>query len=692
MKDKVFGVLQRIGRSFMLPIAILPIAGLFLGIGGSFTNETMLETYGLTGIMGKGTFIYDVLLVLSAAGSVVFDNLPLIFAIGVAIGMAKSEKAVAALSGAISFLVMHASISALIEANGGVENMLSGSTASVLGLTSLQMGVFGGIIVGLGVAALHNRFYKIELPQVLSFFCGTIFVPIISGIVYLVVGIIMFFIWPTIQMGINALGNLVLNSGYIGTWIYGVLERALIPFGLHHVFYLPFWQTALGGVAEVGGRLVEGAQNIFFAELGTAGIEHFNVNATRFMAGKFPFMIFGLPGAAFAMYRCARTEKRKIAGGLLLSAALTAMLTGITEPIEFTFLFVAPLLYIIHCILAGLSFMLMHLLNVGVGMTFSGGIIDLFLFGVLQGNAKTDWLNVIWVGLIYFVIYYFVFSFLIKKFDYKTPGREEDNEETKLYTRKDVEARKSAKNEKSEKSGKNEISEMILSGLGGKENISDLDCCATRLRITVHNPEIVSENLLKQSGAAGVIKKGNGIQVIYGPKVTVIKSDLEDYIKNLKNNSNTNKNNSSTTEIYSPLDGKVIALKEINDEAFSSGMLGNGIGIIPKDGKIYSPVSGKIDNISDSKHAIGIKSDNGEDILIHVGIDTVKLGGEPFKVLVKENEIVRKGQLICEADLEKIRKSGFDTTTPVLVCSGEKIKDIKYGDVTKDTVIFRTEK
>ncbi len=413
MKDKIFGVLQRIGRSFMLPIAILPIAGLFLGIGGSFTNETMLETYGLTNIMGKGTFIYDVLLVLSAAGSVVFDNLPLIFAIGVAIGMAKSEKAVAALSGAIAFLIMHASIGALIQANGGVENMLSGSTASVLGITSLQMGVFGGIIVGLGVAALHNRFYKIQLPQVLSFFGGTRFIPIISGIVYLIVGIIMFFIWPTIQMGINALGNLVLNSGYIGTWIYGILERALIPFGLHHVFYLPFWQTALGGVYEVGGKLVEGAQNIFFAELGTPGIEHFNVNATRFMAGKFPFMIFGLPGAAFAMYRCARTEKRKVAGGLLLSAALTAMLTGITEPIEFTFLFVAPLLYIIHCIFAGLSFMLMHLLNVGVGMTFSGGIIDLFLFGVLQGNAKTDWINVIWVGLIYFVIYYFVFSYLI---------------------------------------------------------------------------------------------------------------------------------------------------------------------------------------------------------------------------------------------------------------------------------------
>ena len=532
MKDKIFGILQRVGRSFMLPIAILPVAGLFLGIGGSFTNETMLEAYGLLKIMGPGTFIYSILSVMNAAGSVVFDNLPLIFAMGVAIGMAKKEKEVAALSGAVAFLIMHASIGALININGGVESMLAGSTVSVLGITSLQMGVFGGILVGLGVAALHNRFYKIEFPQVVSFFGGTRFVPIISAIVYLVVGILMFYIWPTVQSGIYSLGDLVRSSGYAGTWIYGIIERALIPFGLHHVFYLPFWQTAVGGTAVVAGTVVEGAQNIFFAQLADPSVKHFSVEATRFMAGKFPFMIFGLPGAALAMYKCAKDNKKKVVGGLLVSAALTAMITGITEPLEFTFLFVAPVLYVIHCILAGLSYMIMHILNVGVGMTFSGGLIDLFLFGILQGNAKTNWINVVIVGVVYFVVYYFLFKILITKLNLKTPGREEDNEETKLYTRKDVEAEKAKGSAASSDNakGNDDVSELIVKGLGGKDNITDVDCCATRLRVTVSDAGKVDDATLRTSGAAGIIKKGNGVQVIYGPHVSVIKSNLEDYL------------------------------------------------------------------------------------------------------------------------------------------------------------------
>ena len=411
MKDKIFGILQRVGRSFMLPIAILPVAGLLLGIGGSFTNETMLETYGLIKIMGPGTVINAILQVMNAAGNIVFANLPIIFAMGVAIGMAKKEKEVAALAAAISFFIMHASISAMIDINGGVGELLAGASADVCGITSLQMGVFGGIIVGLGVAALHNRFYRIELPQVLSFFGGTRFVPIISGLVFLVVGIIMYFIWPVIQSGIYAVGDIVLRSGYVGTWVYGFMERLLIPFGLHHVFYLPFWQTGVGGTFEVAGQLIEGAQNIFFAQLSDSSVTHFTVSATRFMSGKFPLMIFGLPGAALAMYKTALPEQRKKVGGLLMSAALTSMLTGITEPLEFTFLFVAPLLYGIHCIFAGAAYMLMHMLNVGVGMTFSGGLIDLFLFGILQGNAKTSWLWIVVVGVGYFVVYYFLFSY-----------------------------------------------------------------------------------------------------------------------------------------------------------------------------------------------------------------------------------------------------------------------------------------
>ena len=573
MKDRMFEVLQRVGRSFMLPIAILPVAGLFLGIGGSFTNETMLNTYGLTGILGPGTPANAILTVMNAAGNIVFANLPVLFAMGVAIGMARKEKEVAALSAVIAFFVMHASIGALITLRGGAQEMLSGAVEDVCGITSLQMGVFGGILVGLGVAALHNRFYRIALPQVLSFFGGTRFVPIISAIVYLGVGILMFFVWPPVQAGIYHVGDLVLRSGYAGTWLYGLMERALIPFGLHHVFYLPFWQTAVGGTAQVGGQLIEGAQNIFFAELSQPGIAHFSVAATRFMSGKFPLMIFGLPGAALAMYCCADPGKRKEAGGLLLSAALTSMLTGITEPLEFTFLFVAPVLYGIHCVFAGAAYMLMHRCNVGVGMTFSGGLIDLCLFGILQGNAKTDWVRIVFVGIGYFIVYYFLFSFLIRRFDFKTPGRESGADEVKLYTRADVNARKQAeadgtsvhlsgngkgtensgqKDEGKRRTGATghlddgrtqtgagtartfgdamEVSALITEGLGGRDNISDVDCCATRLRVTVHDEAKVDELLLKESGAAGVIRRGKGIQVVYGPRVTVIKSDLEDYL------------------------------------------------------------------------------------------------------------------------------------------------------------------
>ena len=666
MKDKIFGILQRVGRSFMLPIAILPIAGLLLGIGSSFTNETMLEAYNLTGIIYKGNILYTLLDIMSKTGSAVFDNLPLLFAIGVAIGMAKKEKEVAALSATVAFLVMHTTISALITSRGGVEAMLENSTASVLGITTLQMGVFGGIIVGLGVAALHNRFYRIQLPQVLAFFGGTRFVPIISALTYILVGILMFFIWPIIQRGISLLGNLVLASGYFGTWIYGIIERALIPFGLHHVFYMPFWQTAVGGTAIIDGVIVQGAQNIYFAELASKSTQVFNVEATRFMAGKFPFMIFGLPGAALAMYHCANPERRKIAGSLLFSAALTAVLTGITEPIEFTFIFVAPLMYGVHCILAGLSFMLMHILRVGVGMTFSGGLIDMTLFGILQGNAKTNWIYIVFVGIAYFFIYYAVFKFMIKKFNYVTPGREAEGEETKLYTRKDL-------NERNAQNSGDAVSPLIVSGLGGKDNISDVDCCATRLRITVKDSGKVNDDLLKQSGAAGVIRKGDGVQVIYGPKVTVIKSHLEDYLD--KHIETVDEEKEGALILGSVANGTVVPLEQVKDEVFSKGVLGRGIAVEPEDDKVYAPCSGVISNVVDTRHAIGITAENGAEILIHVGLDTVKLKGNYFEYAVKNGDKVKKGDLLIKFDRKKIQDLKYCTVIPTVVCNTEDFKE-----------------
>ena len=708
MKDKIFGVLQRVGRSFMLPIAILPVAGLLLGVGGSFTNETTLQTYGLMGIMGPGTVLNAILQVMSSAGDIVFGNLPIIFAMGVAIGMAKKEKEVAALSAAIAFFIMHASIGAMIVNHGGAESMLEGATTSVVGITSLQMGVFGGIIVGLGVAALHNRFYKIELPQVLSFFGGTRFVPIVSGLAFTVVGILMFFIWPVIQQGIYAVGGVVLQSGYAGTWLYGLMERALIPFGLHHVFYLPFWQTGLGGTMEVGGQLIEGAQNIFFAQLAEPSVEHFAVSATRFMTGKFPLMIFGLPGAALAMYKSAKPEKKK-AAGLLLSAAMTSMVTGITEPLEFTFLFVAPLLYAIHCVFAGLAYMIMHILDVGVGMTFSGGLIDMFLFGVLQGNGKTNWVWIPVVGIVYFIVYYVLFSFLIAKLDLKTPGRD-DNEEVKLYRRSDVDARKQGAAGTAD-AEEDELSASICRGLGGKKNISDVDCCATRLRCTVHKSELVDDALLKSTGASGVVHKGNGVQVIYGPRVTVIKSNLEDYLEHapeeeyLPKREAADKQTSDAKErsflrpvkteiICSPVSGLADEISKVPDEAFAGRMMGDGAMVIPKEQTVCAPADGEVCFVFDTKHAVGFETADHTALLLHMGIDTVNLGGTGFEVLVKAGDKVKKGDVLMKLDLQFIQANAPSLASPVLcteLSEHQKIRLLKTGDIQAGEPLFAVE-
>lgn len=682
MKDKIFGVLQRVGRSFMLPIALLPVAGLLLGIGSSFTNETMLAAYGLNNVIHPGTLIYTILDVMSQTGSAVFNNLALLFAMGVAIGMARKEKEVAALSGAVAYIIMNTAIQAMINAAGGVDAMPANSTTTMLGITTLQMGVFGGIVVGLGVAALHNKFYKIELPQVLAFFGGTRFVPIISSIVYLVVGIAMFYIWPVVQSGIAALGALVLASGYAGTFIYGLLERALIPFGLHHVFYMPFWQTAVGGTAIIDGVTVTGAQNIFFAELASKSTTVFSVSATRFMAGKFPFMMFGLPGAALAMYHCAKPEKKKTAGGLLLSAALTAFLTGITEPLEFTFIFVALPMYAVHCVLAGLSFMLMHILNVGVGMTFSGGLIDLVLFGAMQGNAKTHWIWVVVVGAVYFVLYYLIFRFMISKFNYKTPGRD-DAEEVKLYTRADVNAR-SAASGSTAPAGDDPVSALIVEGLGGTDNLSDVDCCATRLRCTVKDAALVRQDVLKASGASGVICKGNGVQVVYGPKVAVIKAKLEDYLETAPKTPAAAAAPAPAAAPAAPaaaakdtvlaacLTGTVVPLAEVKDEAFASGALGDGIAIEPAVGELVAPADGEISSTFDTHHAVGMTTVDGAELLMHIGIDTVKLGGKHFTYLVNEGDKVRKGQPLIRFDIEAIKAEGYPVTTPLIVCNTDE--------------------
>ena len=666
----------------MLPVAILPIAGILLGIGASFTNPTTIATYGLGGVLGTGTPLHALLSIMSSAGSTIFGNLPIIFAVGVAIGMAKAEKEVAALSAMIAFFVMHTSCNAMLKIGGQIladgtiaPNVLEGTIAPSCGIMSFQMGVFGGIIVGIGVALLHNRYHKIILPNALSFFGGSRFIPIISTIVFLFVGIAMYFVWPLAQQGIFALGGLVTGTGYIGTLIFGIIKRALIPFGLHHVFYLPFWQTGVGGSMMIDGQLIQGGQNIFFAQLASPDVAHFSADATRYFSGEFIFMIFGLPGAALAMYHCARPEKKKVAGGLLLSAALTCMLTGITEPIEFSFLFVAPALFAVQVVLAGAAYMIAHMLNIAVGLTFSGGLLDFFIFGILQGEAKTSWMYVIPVGIVYFFLYYFIFRWMILHFGFKTPGREDDDEETKLYTKADYKAREGAGGAANGDAGFDAKSAAIAKGLGSKRNITSVDCCATRLRCSVADASLVDEKLLKATGAVGVIVKGTGVQVIYGPQVAVIKSNLEAYLETAPEVEPEDAPAAVAEEkpaeaaaqepatpsagekhtLCSPVTGTVHPITEAPDDAFASKMMGDGFFVYPTVGEVLAPADGEVVFVFDTKHAIGMKSADGTEYLLHIGVDTVALGGKGFEVFVEAGQQVKKGDRLMKFDIDYIR-------------------------------------
>ena len=553
------------------------------------------------------------------------------------------------------------------------------------------------------------------------------------------VGILMYFVWPAVQNGIYALGGLVTGSGYIGTLIFGIIKRALIPFGLHHVFYMPFWQTAVGGTMEVAGQMVQGGQNIFFAQLAdSANVAHFSADATRYFSGEFIFMIFGLPGAALAMYRCAKPEKKKAAGGLLLSAALACMLTGITEPLEFSFLFVAPALFAVQVVLAGAAYMIAHMLNIAVGLTFSGGFLDLFLFGILQGNAKTSWLRIIPVGIIYFILYYVIFTFLIKKFNFKTPGREDDDTETKLYTKADVNARKEAgkAGEAAGSTSADPVSEAITAGLGGKKNISDVDCCATRLRITVHDAARVNDDILKTTGSRGIVKKGQGVQIIYGPQVTVIKSKLEDYLETAPNEyfeganeketdnaenqaqSDTERTAESTGEatqntaptseastqpekkvlrtaiVYSPVTGIAADLSTAPDEGFAEGMMGEGAVVTPKDPVICAPEDGEVEFIFDTKHAIGFQTDTDLPMLLHIGIDTVKLEGKGFEILVEQGQHVKKGEPLMKIDIPYLTENAPSLCSPILcteIEDNQRVHLLANGEIKAGEPLFAVE-
>ncbi len=658
----LFGIMQQVGKALMLPVALLPAAGILLAFGTSFAQESFLEAVPFFGV----DWLQKILFVMAEAGGIVFANLPLLFAVGVAIGLAKGD-GVAGLAAIIGYLIMNVTMKAFGDITP--EMLTDPKYADVLGIPTLQTGVFGGIIVGVLAAYMYNRFYNINLPQFLGFFAGKRFVPIATAFSAVFLGIVMFLVWPFAQSGLNSLSYFMLETNRtLAAFVFGTIERSLIPFGLHHIFYSPFW-FEFGTYTNAAGEIIRGDQRIFFAQL-QDGVDF---TAGTFMTGKFPFMMFGLPAAALAIYHTARPEKKKIVGGIMASGALTSFLTGITEPLEFSFLFVAPVLFGIHAIFAGLSFMTMHLLGVKIGMTFSGGLIDFLLFGVMPG--RTEWFWVIVVGLVFSVIYYFGFRFAIQKFNLMTPGREAEEEGD------DVDE---------------EISDLpyeILEAMGGKDNILNLDACITRLRVSVADKNNVDKPRLKKLGASGVMEVGNNIQAIFGPVSDNLRGQMQDIMNGRAPRAKETAVpsaeeaavNMAAFEFSSPMTGEILPISEVPDQVFSGKMVGDGFAIRPTDGKVVSPVNGKVVTVFPTKHAIGIAADNGTEILIHIGIDTVHLKGEGFTSKIEQGDLVEQGQLLMEVDLDYVEKNAASIITPVVFTNLEEGQEVSVqasGNVT----------
>ncbi|HFZ5698914.1 TPA: glucose-specific PTS transporter subunit IIBC [Staphylococcus aureus] len=667
MRKKLFGQLQRIGKALMLPVAILPAAGLLLAIGTAIQGEA-LQHY-LPFIQNGG--VQNVAKLMTAAGSIIFENLPMIFALGVAIGLAGGD-GVAAIAAFVGYIIMNKTMGDFLQVTPKNVTDPASGYASILGIPTLQTGVFGGIIIGALAAWCYNKFYNINLPSYLGFFAGKRFVPIMMATTSFILAFPMALIWPTIQSGLNAFSTGLLDSNTgVAVFLFGFIKRLLIPFGLHHIFHAPFW-FEFGSWKNAAGEIIHGDQRIFIEQIR----EGAHLTAGKFMQGEFPVMMFGLPAAALAIYHTAKPENKKVVAGLMGSAALTSFLTGITEPLEFSFLFVAPLLFFIHAVLDGLSFLTLYLLYVHLGYTFSGGFIDYVLLGVLPN--KTQWWLVIPVGLVYAVIYYFVFRFLIVKLKYKTPGRED-------------------KQSQAVTASATELPYAVLEAMGGKANIKHLDACITRLRVEVNDKSKVDVPGLKDLGASGVLEVGNNMQAIFGPKSDQIKHEMQQIMNGqVVENPTTMEDDkdetvvvaedkSATSElshiVHAPLTGEVTPLSEVPDQVFSEKMMGDGIAIKPSQGEVRAPFNGKIQMIFPTKHAIGLVSDSGLELLIHIGLDTVKLNGEGFTLHVEEGQEVKQGDLLINFDLDYIRNHAKSDITPIIVTQGNITNlDFKQGE------------
>lgn len=674
MFKKLFGQLQRIGKALMLPVAILPAAGLMLGIGAAMQTEAMIEWLPFL----EAGWLISLSDMLQAAGGVVFDNLALLFALGVAVGLAKGD-GVAAIAAFVGYMIMNVTMG---QVAGVTPEMAAEDPAyaAVLGVPTIQTGVFGGIIIGVLAAWAYNKYFNINLPAFLGFFAGKRFVPIVTAVFSFIIGLAMFIIWPPIQTGLNEVSLWLMEENTaIGVFAFGMIKRLLIPFGLHHIFHAPFW-FEFGTYTDAAGSIVRGDLNIFFAQI-RDGAE---LTAGNFMQGEFPVMMFGLPAAALAMYHTAKPQHKKYVAGIMASGALTSFLTGITEPLEFSFLFVAPILYVLHALLDGLSFLILFLLDLNLGYTFSGGFIDFFLFGILQN--RTEWWWVLIIGAVYAVIYYVLFRVLIQVLNLKTPGREDED---RAATTSTVE----------------ELPFNVLTAMGGKENITHLDACITRLRVEVADTASVNEAELKALGASGVMKVGNNMQAIFGPKSDQIKHDMQQIMDgNITSPEETTvtKDDESVSEatsqimtdenkdIYSPIDGEAVDLSEVPDQVFSEKMMGDGIAIKPISGTVRAPFDGEVATDFPTKHALGLVNEGGLELLIHFGLDTVNLKGEGFDLKVATGDKIKKGDILMEVDLDYIRENAKSDITPIIITgpSGTEIAARENGTVSNDDIVI----
>jgi glucose PTS system EIICBA or EIICB component len=615
---KFFSILQRIGQSLMMPVSVLPAAGILIALARILKDPGMPPNIQLLGE------------VMYSGGLAVFEQLPLIFAVGVAIGFTGGAGA-AGLAAVVGYLTMANVLKVISEAQH-LE-------------MAINTGVFGGILIGLLAATLYNRYHQIRLNPVFGFFSGKRFIPIITALSAFALALGLGILWPPIQAGIFSFGQTVIHSPW-GPALYAAGKRLLIPVGLHHVYYPPIL-FQFGEFVNTAGQIVHGESPRYFAGDPSAG---------GFMAAEFPIMLFGLPAAALAMYLAARKERRRAIAGVLISAGLTSIVTGITEPIEFAFIFVAPLLYVVHVGLAFLSGFLTHAFDIHLGYTFSASLIDMFLGWFNQKN--TFYLLAV-VGPLMAALYFVSFYSLIRIFNFKTVGREADD------------ATPDATAAPMPSKGGEDRAWAVLQATGGAENLKTLDACVTRLRLSVDNPKLVDRERLRKLGASGVMQAGSNFQIVFGFESEVIKDQIKKML--------------SHEQIPSPISGRVLSLSEVPDATFSQKLLGDGFAVMPSEGVVFAPVAGKIETLFPTLHAIGLKSRSGVELLIHVGVDTVQMKGEGFKAFVKQGDWVEPGQKLLEFDMELVRKKAKSLATPILVTNMDHIKSMRV-DLTGSNV------